>query len=113
MSGGRTHPHEGAVFQQRADKAFVHPFSSPWVEYGDTLSTRAHLRYASVMFQPFTVRPGCIPPRIEHDRNQHYFGCRRAFVWTSGHAGDTATGDMKGVIAPQNMYNISRIVRGW
>ena len=34
MGGGRTHPHEGAVFQQRADKAFVHPFSSPWVEYG-------------------------------------------------------------------------------
>ena len=38
MSGGRTHPHEGAVFQQRADKAFVHQFSSPWVEYRGTLS---------------------------------------------------------------------------
>ena len=35
MSGGRTHPHERAVFQQRA---FVYPFSSPWVEYGGTLS---------------------------------------------------------------------------
>ena len=38
MSGERTHPHEGAVFQQKVDKAFVHPLSSPWVEYGGTLS---------------------------------------------------------------------------
>ena len=47
MSGGRTHPHEGAVFQQRADKAFVCPAPSgqPKLSSSHLLHYQTSLRF--------------------------------------------------------------------